>query len=214
MPVPDVGKLADDARKQSRKLDKLAGRVRRLAPQTGSTVRIVRKPADVGCKPVHCVRNLANVADKLADEVCKSSTKAEKAENPSFLPVTTLNRLFYRPDGAGEWGGADGYKDFAPNGAGRARHSVRAGVANPRALVAIGGGQRTARPTNRDAVAAFSPALTDAVGLRWVNGQKENNSEGVEAGGTAQDTKYANGIWIFHFAYFAWFAVEFGAAER
>jgi len=38
-----------------------------------------------------------------------------------------------------------------------------------------------ARRTNRNAVAAFSPALTDAVGLRWVNGQNENNSEGVVA---------------------------------
>jgi len=46
-----------------------------------------------------------------------------------------------------------------PDGAGRARNSVLAVVANPRAMVAIGGGQRTARPTNRNAVAAFSPAL-------------------------------------------------------
>ena len=42
------------------------------------------------------------------------------------------------------------------------RRSVSAVVANPRAMVAIGGGQRTARPTNRNAVEAFSPALA-----RW-----------------------------------------------
>ncbi len=35
--------------------------------------------------------------------------------------------------------------------------------------------------SNRNAVAAFSPALADAVGLRWVNGQNEKNSEGVVA---------------------------------
>lgn len=41
--------------------------------------------------------------------------------------------------------------------------------------------ERQLRPTNRNAVAAFSPALADAVGLRWVNGRNKNNSEGVVA---------------------------------
>ena len=65
-----------------------------------------------------------------------------------------------RPDGAGEWGGA-GYQDCAPDGA----------------------------VANRNAVAAFSPALADAVGLHWVNGQNETNSEGVvEAEGEPRNT--------------------------
>jgi len=63
-----------------------------------------------------------------------------------------------RPDGAGEWGGAGGCKDFAPDGA-----------------------AKPVRRTNRNAVAAFSPALTDGVGLRWVAMQNENKSEGVAA---------------------------------
>jgi hypothetical protein len=63
-----------------------------------------------------------------------------------------------------------------------------------------------ARRTNRNAVAASSPALTDAVGLRWVNGQNENNSEGVVAAEqTTKNAKYTNGNLVF---IFAWFAVE------
>ncbi len=46
-----------------------------------------------------------------------------------------------------------------------------------------GGVLRLTEPrSNRNTVAAFSPALTDAVGLRWVSGQNENNSGGVVAG--------------------------------
>ena len=50
------------------------------------------------------------------------------------------------PTAAGEWGGAGGYKDFAPDGA----------------------ANRRAEQPQRGWI--FSPALTDAVGLRWVNG--------------------------------------------
>ena len=96
-----------------------------------------------------------------------------------------------RPDGAGELGGAGGYKDFAPDGAfGGARlcpqdQSQRVD-GRRRLKIFCGVGLRTccgwALPqprSNRNAVAAFSPALADAVGLRWVNGQNENNSKGV-----------------------------------
>ena len=43
-----------------------------------------------------------------------------------------------------------------------------------------------------------------------MNGQKENNADGVVAGKiqTAKDAKDANGILVFIFAWFAWLAVE------
>ena len=53
-----------------------------------------------------------------------------------------------------EGNGVGGYKDFAPNEA----------------------------VANRNAVAAFSPALADIVGLRWVTNTNGNNSEGVVVG--------------------------------
>ena len=37
--------------------------------------------------------------------------------------------------------------------------------------------------SNRNAVAAFSPVLADAVGLRWVTIKNQNNSEGLVAVG-------------------------------
>jgi len=58
---------------------------------------------------------------------------------------------------AGEWGGAGGYKDFAPDGA-----------ANRRAHFQL---QRSC---------VIQPSV-GAQRLRWVNGQNENNSEEVEA---------------------------------
>jgi hypothetical protein len=60
------------------------------------------------------------------------------------------------------------------------------GVARWRQKIRFGRSGEPAHRTTRNAVAAFSPALTDAVvavrkHLRWVNGQKENNSEGAVA---------------------------------
>ena len=80
-----------------------------------------------------------------------------------------------RPDGAGEWGGAVGGKDFAPDGA----------------------------AANSNGVESFSPALAGAVGLRWVNGQNETTLKELwRQRQTAKDAKYANPKFGFSFRVF------------
>jgi hypothetical protein len=98
-----------------------------------------------------------------------------------------------RPDGAGELGGAGGYKDFTPDGAFGRSATVSAGP------VAAGGWAEGVKNILRRGFAnvlrlGFAPAallpqrgcsIQPSVGakrLRWVNGQNENNSEGVAAG--------------------------------
>jgi hypothetical protein len=70
--------------------------------------------------------------------------------------------------------------------------------------------------TNRDAVATFSPALADAVGLRWVNEENGNNAEGVVSGEfkprNMPNTRKE--FWVLFFAWFAWFAVETNFTQR
>jgi hypothetical protein len=92
-----------------------------------------------------------------------------------FFNSSSVRSGICRPDGAGELGGAGGYKDFAPDGA-AANCRWQGGRTRPPKKAA-----RQRRPTNRNAVAAFSPALPDAVGLRWVNAQNKYNSEVVVA---------------------------------
>ena len=107
--------------------------------------------------------------------------KPNKVSSSVWWPCASTG--ICRPDGAGlprrsrtkagELGGAGGYKDFVPDGA-------------------FGQPQRGC---------SIQPSV-GAQRLRWVNGQKENNSEGVEAGGTAKYAKYANGNSGFIFRVF------------
>ena len=65
---------------------------------------------------------------------------------------------------------------------------------------------------NRNAVESFSPALDDAVGLRWVGWELENNPERVAADGKMnreihQIREKGKSV-LKLFAYFAWFAVQ------
>jgi hypothetical protein len=99
-------------------------------------------------------------------------------------------RAFYKdfaPDGAFGWRATvsagpvtvGGWEEAVENGGVAVRKHLRMDVATaalqprPRTSAAL--------PHNRSAVAAFCPVWVDAVGLRWVKVQNENNSEGVVA---------------------------------
>ncbi len=68
--------------------------------------------------------------------------------------------------------------DVAPDGAGNSGR----GVSTKRARLRRYEFSRNIFPQpNRNAVESFSPVLDDAVGLRWVGWELENNPEGVAA---------------------------------
>ena len=71
---------------------------------------------------------MGNFVCNVADDVRKASNLAELLGNAGFLMETGQNHELCRPDGAGEWGGAGGYKGFAPDGAANRRDEPAPGV--------------------------------------------------------------------------------------
>jgi len=60
------------------------------------------------------LRKISVRAKAVSRCACHRSPKSNKVSSSVWWPCASTES---RPDGAGEWGGAGDYKDFAPNGA-------------------------------------------------------------------------------------------------